>query len=122
MNTVSKMTITLALTAVGALADDRVPTVKSPEEQRPSEQSVARMAEMVERQILRTTQYGLFDDVRFTIEDSVVTLKGSASRPTLRSRVEANVRKVEGVEDVVNEIEQLPLSAFDEDIRLKEPD
>jgi hyperosmotically inducible protein len=119
MNTVSKMTITFALAAVGALADDRVPTVQSSDEQRQSEQSVARMAEMVERQILRTPEYGLFDDIRFTLDDSIVTLKGYASRPILRNSVEASVRKVEGVEDVVNEIEQLPLSAFDEDIRFR---
>jgi len=119
MNTVSKITIALALTTVGALADDRVPTVKPSEQKGLSEQSVAWLAERVESQILRTQEYGLFDDIRFSLDDSIVTLKGYASRPILRNSVEANVRKVEGVEDVVNEIEQLPLSAFDEDIRFR---
>jgi hyperosmotically inducible periplasmic protein len=91
----------------------------SPSAGKQSEQSVLRMAQQVERAILRLPQYGLFDEIRFTISDYVVTLKGAASRPALRTSAEQTVRKIEGVVDVVNQIEELPLSRMDEDIRFR---
>lgn len=84
-----------------------------------SEQSVMRMAGNIERTILRLPQFSVFDEVYFTISDYVVTLKGSTTRPTLRSAAEEAVRKIEGVEDVVNQIEVLPFNRMDEDIRLR---
>lgn len=84
-----------------------------------SAQSVMNMANRVERSILALPQYSLFDEIRFTIKDYVVTLKGSATRPILKSAAESEVRKIEGVTDVVNEIEVLPISRQDEDIRFR---
>ena len=47
----------------------------------------------------------------------VVTLSGQASRPRLSSSAERAVKKVEGVAQVVNEIEVLPNSPNDDNIR-----
>lgn len=49
--------------------------------------------------------------------DGSVILKGEATRPTLKSDAENVVKKIEGVEKVVNQIEVLPLSPNDDRIR-----
>ncbi|MBI4889883.1 MAG: BON domain-containing protein [Acidobacteria bacterium] len=82
-------------------------------------QSVLRMANEIQKQILSLPEYGVFDDLRFQIKDYTVTLRGSASRPILKSSAENVTKKVEGVQKVINEIEVLPLSRVDDDIRAR---
>ncbi len=83
-----------------------------------SERAVMRIAREVQKGVLQLPNYGLYDDIRFTIKGYDVTLKGYASRPTLKSSAEQVAKKIEGVEKVINEIEVLPLSRQDDDIRL----
>lgn len=94
------------------------PTAKSRIETKPSEKAILRMAREVQRAIATLPNYGVFDDIRFAIRGYEVILRGQASRPTLKSSSEQAVRRIEGVEKVINEIEVLPLSRQDEDIRL----
>ena len=61
--------------------------------------------------------YGVFDNVTFGIQGSTVYLRGQASRPTLKKSADKVVGKIEGVNEVINEIEVLPTSRFDEDTR-----
>ena len=82
-------------------------------------QSVLRMAREIQKQIVTLPEYGVFDDIGFQIKDYTVTLKGDASRPTLKDAVERVTKKVEGVEKVVNQIEVLPLSPNDDRIRAR---
>jgi hyperosmotically inducible periplasmic protein len=82
-----------------------------------SEQSVMNMARRIQKEVVTLSNYGVFDDIRFSIVNYVVTLKGYASRPTLKSSVEQVVKKVEGVEEVTNKIEVLSLSPNDDNIR-----
>ena len=64
--------------------------------------------------------YGVFDNLGFVIEGSnAVVLTGQVVRPILKSDAEAVVRRIKGVSKVVNNIEVLPLSRFDDDIRLR---
>lgn len=91
----------------------------TPPVKKQSEQSVMRMAEQVERAILRLPQFSVFDEVYFTVSEYVVTLKGSATRPSLQKAAEAAARKIEGVADVVKQIEVLPFNSMDDDIRLR---
>lgn len=81
--------------------------------------SVLRMAEAIQKEIQSLPEYGVFDDIRFLIKDYVVTLRGEASRPILKSAAENVVKKIEGVQKVVNEIEVLPLSNADDAIRAR---
>ncbi len=81
--------------------------------------SVLRMAEAIQKAILSLPEYGVFDEIRFQIKDYVVTLEGEASRPILQSSAENVVKKIEGVQKVVNEIEVLPLSRMDDQIRAR---
>lgn len=85
----------------------------------PDMQVVQRMARAIQKEIYTLPTYGVFDDIRFSIKDGTVTLKGLASRPTLKSSAENVAKKVEGVQKVVNNIEVLPLSRNDDQIRAR---
>jgi hyperosmotically inducible protein len=52
------------------------------------------------------------------LPDGTVTLRGQVTRPTTKSDAEYRVKKVEGVNRVVNEIEVLPVSPSDDAIRI----
>jgi hyperosmotically inducible protein len=49
-----------------------------------------------------------------------VTLLGQVTRPTLKSDAEHVVKDIEGVEKVNNQIEVLPLSSMDDQLRMAE--
>jgi osmotically-inducible protein OsmY len=85
----------------------------------PAEEAVLRTARQIQKAILTLPNYGLFDDVRFSIKDGAVILRGSVSRPTLKSSAENVVKKIEGVQKVTNELEVQPLSRQDDDIRVR---
>ncbi|MCA1816384.1 MAG: BON domain-containing protein [Acidobacteria bacterium] len=62
--------------------------------------------------------YGVFDNIEYSVaNDGTVTLYGQVVRPTTKSDAEYNVKRVAGVARVVNKIEVLPLSSFDDSIR-----
>ena len=63
--------------------------------------------------------YSVFDNLAYRINGSTVELYGQVTRPTLRSGAEKVVRKIEGVEEVKNHIEVLPLSSFDDRLRVQ---
>jgi hyperosmotically inducible protein len=48
---------------------------------------------------------------------TIVTLYGQVTRPTLKSDAEAAVKSIEGVSSVVNNIEVLPVSPMDDQLR-----
>lgn len=64
--------------------------------------------------------YSVFDNLQFKVEGYKVELFGQVVRPTLKSDAEAVVKRIEGVESVVNNIEVLPPSPADDRIRLAE--
>ena len=82
-----------------------------------AQQAILNMAQQVRKQIVTQSQYGVFDSIHFAIQGSTVILRGQASRPTLKSSIERSVKKIEGVTNVQNEIEVLPLSPNDDRIR-----
>lgn len=61
--------------------------------------------------------YSIFDDLAFRVDGSTVTLVGAVVRPTLKSDAEGVVKHIEGVTQVNNEIEVLPPSPMDNQIR-----
>jgi hyperosmotically inducible protein len=61
--------------------------------------------------------YSIFDDLAFRIDGSTVTLLGAVARATLKSDAENVVKSIEGVTQVNNQIEVLPLSPMDDQIR-----
>jgi hyperosmotically inducible protein len=63
--------------------------------------------------------YGVFDALSAHIQDGVVTLNGSVMQYNVRNSAVAAVKNLPGVERVVDNIEILPLSPFDNNIRLR---
>lgn len=60
----------------------------------------------------------IYDNLSFRVDGDTVTLFGATVRPTMKSSAENVVKRIEGVSRVVNNIEVLPLSPFDDRIRL----
>ena len=67
----------------------------------------------------RYTRFTIFDDVNAAVKDGVVTLTGRVTMPYKRDDLERRVAKVEGVQAVRNEIETLPVSQFDDELRYR---
>lgn len=61
--------------------------------------------------------YSVFDNLAYKVEGDSVTLEGQVVRPTLKSDAGAVVKSVAGVSTVVNNIEVLPLSPMDDQLR-----
>jgi hyperosmotically inducible protein len=79
-----------------------------------------RMQQEIRHQLVMLPYYSIFDDLAFRTNGSTVTLLGAVVRPVLKSDAENVVKSVEGVTQVVNQIEVLPLSPLDNRIRLAE--
>lgn len=79
-----------------------------------------RIAQEVRHELVMLPYYGVFDDLAFRVEGSTVTLMGAVTRPTLKSDAGNVVKRVEGVTSVNNQIEVLPLSPMDDQIRMAE--
>jgi hyperosmotically inducible protein len=79
--------------------------------------SESRIAKLVRHELLMLPFYGVFDDLAFNVEGSTVTLLGQVTRPVLKSDAENVTKRVEGVTQVINNIEVLPLSPMDDQIR-----
>jgi hyperosmotically inducible periplasmic protein len=83
-----------------------------------NQQAVLKLAQEVRKQIVTLPQYGVFDNIHFAIQGGdTVILRGQASRPTLKSGIENSVKKIQGVKSVTNDIEVLPLSPNDDNLR-----
>jgi hyperosmotically inducible protein len=80
----------------------------------------SRIAQQVRHKLLMLPYYGVFDDLAFRVDGSTVTLLGAVTRPTLKKDAESAVKSIEGVQNVMNEIEVLPPSPMDDQIRMAE--
>jgi len=61
--------------------------------------------------------YTIFDNLTYRVEGNTVILTGQVTNPVLKSDAGNVVKKIEGVESVENNIEVLPLSPMDWQIR-----
>jgi len=79
---------------------------------------MARIYKEVRHELVMLPYYGVFDNLSYKVDpDGTVTLLGQVARPTLKSDSENAVKRIEGVEKVVNNIEVLPTSINDDRIR-----
>jgi hyperosmotically inducible periplasmic protein len=72
----------------------------------------------IRKELVTLPFYGVFDNLAFKYEEGVVTLYGQVSRPTLKKDAARVVERLSGVDQVINKIEVLPLSNFDDRIRV----
>jgi hyperosmotically inducible protein len=73
----------------------------------------------VQKELVTLPYYGVFDNLAYKVEGGTVTLYGQVVRPATSKDAEHRVARIEGVERVVNQIEVLPLSSFDDSIRIR---
>jgi hyperosmotically inducible protein len=115
-----KSILTLLVAASVALASDHAKTSVS-QHQDPWVQGAEnenKLVREVRHELLMLPNFGVFDDLGFSVDGSTVTLVGDVTRPMLKSQAENVVKRLEGVNGVVNRIEVLPLSPFDDRIRM----
>jgi hyperosmotically inducible protein len=64
-------------------------------------------------------QFTIFDDVNARIDQGVVTLTGKVTMPFKRNDIGRRIEKIDGVKEVQNNIDVLPVSNFDEQLRYR---
>ena len=69
------------------------------------------------KKIIGLPYYGLFDHISYKVEGRTVTLYGKVASLGTRKDAERVVKRIDGVERVVNNIDDLPPSSFDNQIR-----
>lgn len=83
-----------------------------------NQKSLDRIYREVRHELVMLPFYGVFDNLSYKVDpDGTVTLLGQVARPTLKSDAENAVKHIEGVTRVVNNIEILPTSINDDQIR-----
>ena len=70
-------------------------------------------------QVNRYTQFTIFDSISASVDQGRVVLNGWVTMPYKRDDLEKRVKKVEGVEEVDNKIQVLPVSQFDDELRFR---
>lgn len=105
----------LALTAALLLSASAAVAAPAPEQA----SAEAQLAKKVRKELVTLPWYGVFDNLAYEIDGSTVTLHGQVVQPSTRKDAERRVAKLKGVERVVNNIEVLPLSPFDDDVRAR---
>ena len=78
-----------------------------------------KIAEQVRHQLLKLPYYGMFDDIEYTVQGRTVTLNGAVTslHSQTRQDAQAAVKRIEGVDQVVNNIRVLPPNPFDDQAR-----
>jgi hyperosmotically inducible protein len=64
--------------------------------------------------------YGVFDNLAYRIQGSKLTLIGQVVFPLSRSSVAAAVKGLPGVKKIVNDVQNLPFTPFDNQVRRAE--
>jgi hypothetical protein len=79
----------------------------------------ASLEERVRHELAMVPYYNVFDDLSFRVDGGTVTLLGEVTQPVVKIDAGNAVKHVEGVQRVDNQIEVLPLSDFDRQIRMR---
>ncbi len=79
--------------------------------------SSSHLEKKIRKELVTLPYYGVFDNLAFRVNGGTVTLYGKVVRPTTRDDAEHRVAHIAGVNRVINKIEVLPLSPFDDSLR-----
>jgi hyperosmotically inducible protein len=86
-------------------------------DQQSSEKPQEKVTKEVRHQLVMLPWYSVFDNLAYKVEGDKVTLYGQVTRPVLKSDAESAVKNVQGVSTVVSNIEVLPPSPMDDQLR-----
>jgi hyperosmotically inducible protein len=73
--------------------------------------------EEIRKELLQLPYYGVFDFLAFGYEKGTVTLMGYAYHSTLKQDAARGAKRAAGVDQVIDKIEELPVSQFDDELR-----
>src|SRR5215472_7543756 len=107
----------LVLTVMSAAVSNAAGLPQQENHQRSEQKYRAKLAKEVRHQLVMLPWYSVFDNLAFRVDGDKVTLLGQVTRPVLKSDAEGVVKRIEGVASVKNEIEVLPLSPMDDQLR-----
>ena len=108
----------IATIDLGAAQRDKNPTTLNTPANRNSRRIEA-LKEEVRHQLVTLPYYTVFDWLEAQVKpDGTVTLMGEVTRPTVKDDAEHRVKKLEAVSRVVDNIEVLPLSPMDDELRV----
>jgi hyperosmotically inducible protein len=113
MKTIKNGLVMLAVMLAIATSAIATTTGKNDKNQTDNNQVVKR----VRHELVTLPYYGVFDNLAYKVEGNKVTLSGQVVRPTTKSDAGNRVARIPGVGNVVNNIQVLPLSSFDDAIR-----
>jgi hyperosmotically inducible protein len=108
---------TLPLVSTVSAAPAKGPDKNHQDAFMPGDAAENEIAREVRHQLVLLPYYGVFDDLAFNVNGSTVTLLGAVTQPSLKDNAEKTVKRVKGVTQVVDQIEVLPLSPMDDQIR-----
>ena len=74
--------------------------------------------QQVYKKIVNLPRYSVFDSINYEVKGNTVILSGKVYSIGTKNDAASEVKHVPGVERVVNQIEQLPASPFDDRIRV----
>src|ERR1700681_301718 len=78
----------------------------------------ADLVKEVRHELVMLPYYGVFDNLAYRVDGSIVTLFGQVREPKLKTDAERAVKSIEGVSTVDNQIEVMALSPNDDNIRM----
>jgi hyperosmotically inducible protein len=84
-----------------------------------SEGGTDRITKSVRHELNMIPYVNAFDYLAFTVDDNTVTLQGNVTNPVVKSEAANVVKRIEGVEHVNNQIQVLPVSFFDDGLRVR---
>jgi hyperosmotically inducible protein len=85
----------------------------------PATKSEERVVREVRHELAMLPYFGVFDHIAYQVQGDKVTLLGEVTRPSLKSDAEDAVKHIEGVGAVDNQIQVLPPSPMDDQIRIQ---
>ena len=71
------------------------------------------------RSVNTYTRFTIFDDISVNVENGTVTLLGKVTMPFKRDEIGKRIERLDGVVAVNNQIEVLPVSIYDDELRRK---
>lgn len=84
-----------------------------------SSDNTNQLEKKVFKQLIKLPNYGVFDHISYKVDGNTVFLYGKVANAVNQRSAERSVKRIDGVERVINGIEVLPLSGFDNSIRYR---
>jgi hyperosmotically inducible periplasmic protein len=122
MAAVAVLALTLFVSALSSASGAFASPLSAVQNKNNDQRSADYITREVRHNLLLIPYYSVFDNLEYRVDGSTVTLMGQviSTHGVIKDDAEAAVKKIEGVDKVVNNIEILPPSPDDDQIRFAE--